>query len=238
MKSTSINISRFFIKTYALIQIVFALILTFGGAYLLYLGGSIYYLFTGILLLISGIYIFRIKLSGTKIFAVIFVYTLIWTMWEAGTRFWGWIPRLATIAIFAFFLTLLLPYFEHGIRIKIAYSFTGLIVICFFTAGALAWYPYFTTLDNSQIPQNTTNTYHSVSAQPDDDWRYYGRDTQGTRFSPSNQITPENINQLKQVWVTRTGDMPPIDKKINGQLKLHQSKSMMLFIYVLLPIIC
>ena len=63
-------------------------------------------------------------------------------------------------------------------------------------------------------------------------------DTQGTRFSPSNQITPENINQLKQVWVTRTGDMPPIDKKINGQLKLHQSKSMMLFIYVLLPIIC
>ena len=111
------------------------------------------------------------------------------------------------------FLSLLLPYLEQGIRKKVAYSFTGLIAACFVIAGALAWFPYFTTLDNNQIPQSTSNTYHSDNTQPDSDWRYYGRDTQGTRFSPANQITSENINQLKQAWVTRTGDMPPIDKK-------------------------
>lgn len=213
MKSTSSNISRFFIKTYALVQIVFALILYFGGTYLLYLDGSSYYLIAGILLLISGIYLFKNKLLGAKIFAGIFVYTLIWTIWEVGDRYWGWIPRVATIAVFALFITLLLPYIEQGVSKKISRILTALVILCFVIAGALAWFPHYSIFDQKQIPDKAFAQYHSDSQQPAEDWRYYGRDAYGTRFSPINQITPENINQLKQVWVTRTGDMPPVDKK-------------------------
>ncbi len=238
MGSKSIGSASFFIKAYAVIQLLFALTLFGGGAYLIILNGSWYYCITGLLLVISSIYLYLNKIIGAKIFGIVFVYTLIWTIWESGTRFWGWIPRIATIAVFAFFLSLLLPYIAHGIRKRVAYSFTGLIVTCFVIAGALAWYPYFTSLDTSQIPQNTSNVYHADSTQPDSDWRYYGRDVQATRFSPTNQINPENINQLKQVWVTRTGDMPPVDKKISGLPKQHQLKSMMLFTCVLLLITC
>ncbi|WP_336029513.1 membrane-bound PQQ-dependent dehydrogenase, glucose/quinate/shikimate family [Acinetobacter pittii] len=213
MKDAPTNMHIFFIKTYALLQMIFALILYCGGAYLIYLNGSSYYLITGLLLLVSSFYLFRNKLLGAKIFAGVFIYTLIWTMWEVGDRYWGWIPRVATIAIFTLFLTLLLPYIEQGVSKRISRILTGLVILCFIMAGALAWFPHYSTFDQNQIPNTALAQYHSDNQQPTDDWRYYGRDAQGTRFSPTNQITPENINQLKQVWVTRTGDMPPVDKK-------------------------
>lgn len=71
MKSRSLSV--FLIKTYALIQMIFSLILYCGGAYLIYLNGSSYYLITGLLLLVSSFYLFRNKLLGAKIFAIVFV---------------------------------------------------------------------------------------------------------------------------------------------------------------------
>ncbi len=133
---------------------------------------------------------------------------------------------------------MLLPYIEQGVSKRISRILTGLVILCFIMAGALAWFPHYSTFDQNQIPNTALTQYHSDNQQPTEDWRYYGRDAQGTRFSPTNQINPENINQLKQVWVTRTGDMPPVDKKINGLPKQHQLKSMMLFTCVLLLITC
>lgn len=103
MGSKSIGSASFFIKAYAVIQLLFALTLFGGGAYLIILNGSWYYCITGLLLIISSIYLYLNKIIGAKIFGIVFVYTLIWTIWESGTRFWGWIPRIATIAVFAFF---------------------------------------------------------------------------------------------------------------------------------------
>jgi quinoprotein glucose dehydrogenase len=40
-----------------------------------------------------------------------------------------------------------------------------------------------------------------------DDWPAYGRDQQGTRFSPLRQITPNNVASLKPAWVFHTGDI-------------------------------
>lgn len=98
MGSKSIGSASFFIKAYAVIQLLFALTLFGGGAYLIILNGSWYYCITGLLLVISSIYLYLNKIIGAKIFGIVFVYTLIWTIWESGTRFWGWIPRIATIA--------------------------------------------------------------------------------------------------------------------------------------------
>src|SRR5512146_1059317 len=40
-----------------------------------------------------------------------------------------------------------------------------------------------------------------------DDWPAYGRDQQGTRFSPLRQITPNNVARLKPAWLFHTGDI-------------------------------
>jgi quinoprotein glucose dehydrogenase len=38
------------------------------------------------------------------------------------------------------------------------------------------------------------------------DWRAYGNDAGGTRYSPLDQITPGNVMHLEQAWVYRTGE--------------------------------
>ena len=40
------------------------------------------------------------------------------------------------------------------------------------------------------------------------DWPVYGGTDLGKRYSPLNQITPQNVAQLQKVWTYHTGDMP------------------------------
>ena len=44
----------------------------------------------------------------------------------------------------------------------------------------------------------------AIAAQ---DWRYYGGDAGGTRFSPLAQINRENVNRLKRIWTYHTGEV-------------------------------
>jgi quinoprotein glucose dehydrogenase len=48
-----------------------------------------------------------------------------------------------------------------------------------------------------------------------DEWGAYGRDLQGTRFSPLTQISPANVAALKPAWTFHTGDIS--DGKHGGQ---------------------
>ncbi|MGB2663823.1 MAG: pyrroloquinoline quinone-dependent dehydrogenase [Candidatus Acidiferrum sp.] len=49
----------------------------------------------------------------------------------------------------------------------------------------------------------------SLSAQttPDVNWRYYGGDAGGMRYSRLTQFNPENVSRLKIAWVFHTGDV-------------------------------
>ncbi len=47
-----------------------------------------------------------------------------------------------------------------------------------------------------------------------DEWSAYGRDPQGTRFSPLTQITPANVAGLTPAWTFHTGDIS--DGKAKG----------------------
>src|SRR5262249_30872790 len=38
------------------------------------------------------------------------------------------------------------------------------------------------------------------------DWKYYGGDPEGTRFSALTQINRSNVSQLKIAWTYRTGE--------------------------------
>ena len=44
-----------------------------------------------------------------------------------------------------------------------------------------------------------------VSAETDD-WTAYGKDSGGGHFSKANEITPDNVKNLKTVWEHRSGD--------------------------------
>jgi glucose dehydrogenase len=46
-----------------------------------------------------------------------------------------------------------------------------------------------------------------VATQPDGDWRFYGRDPGGTRYSPLQQLTPANVSRLERAWTYHTGEV-------------------------------
>ena len=121
-------------KIFAVIVILIGLPLVVGGVILGTSGGSWYYAPTGLALIVSGLMLFKDKLIGAHIFGLFFIATIAWTIYETGSRFWGWVPRLALFAVLAFFLTLLLPYIGQGVRKKIAYTLTSIIAVCFAVA--------------------------------------------------------------------------------------------------------
>src|SRR4029078_4573877 len=45
------------------------------------------------------------------------------------------------------------------------------------------------------------------AAIPASAWEHWGGDRGGSRFSPLNQITPENVGNLVRAWEFRTGDL-------------------------------
>ena len=74
----------------ALIGIILAL----GGAKLIGAGGSWYYLFAGLALIVAGLAVAQRKLLGAWIYAGAFVVTALWAFWEAGLNGWALVPRL------------------------------------------------------------------------------------------------------------------------------------------------
>lgn len=44
-----------------------------------------------------------------------------------------------------------------------------------------------------------------------ENWLAYGGNNHATRFSPAQQITPENVSRLTEAWHFHTGDLPPDD---------------------------
>lgn len=211
-KSQDVQKSPLIVKIFAVILALFALPLLIGGVDLAIAGGSWYYLISGVMLIASGVLLFKNKLLGAQIFGLFFIGTLIWTIYETGSRFWGWVPRLGLFAVFAFFLTLLLPKIGRGVSRKLSYSLTGLIIFCFIVAGGCAFVPHDSYDSGKGLPDKPLTGAVTDPTQSDSDWTYYGRDANATRYSPLKQINAQNAQYLEKAWVYRTGDLPPEGK--------------------------
>src|SRR5687768_4985145 len=48
----------------------------------------------------------------------------------------------------------------------------------------------------------------ALRAQDSTEWRYYGRDPGGARYSPLRQINTQNVGTLRPAWTYRTGEVP------------------------------
>ncbi len=48
----------------------------------------------------------------------------------------------------------------------------------------------------------------SLAAQDTTEWRHYGRDAGGARYSPLRQINRQNVASLKPAWTYHTGEVP------------------------------
>jgi quinoprotein glucose dehydrogenase len=182
-----------------------SLYLLIGGAYLLSLGGSAYYVITGVLLLGVTWLLYRRRASALVLYALVLVGTAIWALWESGPDFWALAPRSGVLVVFGVWLLLLVSWRLEAPRKLGVQTLVGSLVIW---AGVLVY----ACFNDPQTVNGTLNASTGTPAAHVDgiapsDWPAYGRDQQGTRYSPLQTITPDNVKNLQVAWTFRTGDL-------------------------------
>jgi len=187
------------------------LVLAIGGGWLVALGGSFYYLITGLGCVLSGALICRGRITGIWIYAAIVAGTVLWALWEVGTQFWPLLPRVGGPLVLLLYM--LTPWFQtafgsdSGVR-KGAHPLarTGAALLALAIVGLL-------TLSAGtalSVMGNKTSVQQAVLTQEQEttDWADYAGSKAGVRYSAAAQITPANVEELKVAWSYRTGDLP------------------------------
>ncbi|WP_304815250.1 membrane-bound PQQ-dependent dehydrogenase, glucose/quinate/shikimate family [Falsiroseomonas sp.] len=180
-----------------------------GGAWLVLLGGSWFYLLAGLTLLACGVLLWRGQDAALVIFALLLVGTLGWAIWEVGMDWWALAPRGGLLAVLG--LLLLMPWITRPLGttpLRGAGAALSLALL-----AALVTAPLAMLRDPHDItgalpgPRIAIAPDAAQDAVPDGEWRAYGRTGFGQRFSPLEQITPANVARLEVAWQYRTGDV-------------------------------
>jgi membrane-bound PQQ-dependent dehydrogenase (glucose/quinate/shikimate family) len=177
-----------------------------GGAWLIALGGSPYYLTAAVPMLAGAVFLWRTSTRTRLIFHALLLGTVAWAWWETDGAFWGMLARIGFILVIwlmAMWATGVLgfPSFARRVPPRTAASIAAVLVVAGFVAGHL-------TAQGTSAPSPMTPTTAS-----EQDWPEYGRTQSATRFSPLTQITPANVDKLELAWTYRTGDLlRPSDK--------------------------
>ncbi|MEQ5841985.1 glucose/quinate/shikimate family membrane-bound PQQ-dependent dehydrogenase [Paraburkholderia acidicola] len=182
-----------------------ALYLLIGGVWLLSLGGSAYYVVTGILLLGVTWLLYRRRPAALTLYALVLVGTAIWALWESGPDFWALAPRSGVLVVFGVWLLLLVSWRLDAPR---RFAVNSLVASLVIWAGVLVYASF-------NDPQTVNGSFSTATGTPaanpngidPADWPAYGRTQEGTRYSPLQQITPDNAKNLQVAWTFRTGDM-------------------------------
>ncbi|HEX4172742.1 MAG TPA: glucose/quinate/shikimate family membrane-bound PQQ-dependent dehydrogenase [Acetobacteraceae bacterium] len=201
--------------------IVYALIglsLAGSGAWLAALGGSLYYLIAGLGILITGILLIVRHRAALWVYAAVLIGTLAWAVSEIGFDWWPLAAR--GDVVFPLGLWLLSPWIVRDLGSDVTvmrpYQWAPTLPLWAGVAASVV-----------VLAIGLTTTYHDIdgtmataaavsgpaqqssdAAQPNEDWRAYGRTQFGQRYSPLGQITPDNVKTMKVAWTFRTGDLP------------------------------
>jgi len=200
------------VRTLAIVIVLLGAAFIVGGVRLLSLGGSWYYVVAGIGLVASGVLLHRGRTTGAWIYGAVFAGTVLWSAWECGLDYWGWVPRLDVITVLGLFLALVLPRLDKPASRRVSLTLVAAMVAIFIVALGLAFVPYHSISPEQPFAGVPLAPPSAADAQPDTDWQVHGRDAQATRYSPLTQITPENVGKLTRAWTFRTGDLPPAGK--------------------------
>jgi quinoprotein glucose dehydrogenase len=197
----------------AVLFAIIGVVLTGGGGWLLSLGGSPYYLITGLAFLVTAYLLLRRSSAALWLYALVILGSLGWAVWEVGFDWWQLGPRGGIIVLLG--LWLMLPAIRRPLGIAsptgIRYPASALpLAVASIVAIAVAGYSM--TQDPhdlaGELPTNVVNATPALGGDvPAGEWHQYGRTPFGQRYSPLDQINTENVNTLKVAWQYQTGDV-------------------------------
>lgn len=187
---------------------LFGLFFTIGGAYLLTLGGSLYFVISGILLLVSAVLLFKRKTSGIWVYIATMVYTLIWSLIDAGFHFWPLFSRLFSFGILSVLVGLIYPMVARASGAekvsKKSYAISGILALASIAAFAYTMVPAYIIAPTGKAPE----VIPVAQGEEQQSWPAWAGDDQGSRFAKLDQINKSNIKDLGVAWTAHTGDIP------------------------------
>ncbi|HAA46356.1 MAG: glucose dehydrogenase [Halomonas sp. 54_146] len=227
MEESTRNHAKWPAVTVGLLLTFVGLALAVGGGKLISVGGSAYYLIAGLSIIACGVLFAQRRGAALWLYALILLATLVWALWEVGLDWWQLVPRVAILCLIG--ILLLLPWWRKPLRsrggsLALVGSITAAVIVAiasqFNDPGAIEG----TLATNRQAIANSVNPAQAAG----DDWPAYGGTNAGTHYSSLNQITPDNIGELEEVWRIQTGDKagsnaPPEITNQNTPLKVNDS---------------
>jgi len=183
--------------------------LTIGGGWLLSLGGSPFYLFSGLVVLAVAVGMLARKRWATPLYAVWLLVLLAWSLWEAGLYWWPLATRLGLPVIIGVLMAV--PAARRGAtgEGRFGAGWPVLAASLLTAVVALVGIPRHLHEIEGTLPMDVVNADPKLGdgALAEGDWNAYGRTGHGQRFSPLKQITPDNVANLDVAWQIQTGDV-------------------------------
>ena len=183
-----------------------------GGLWLVLLGGSPFYLFAGFMLIVTGVLLYRRRASALAVHGALIVVALVWAISEVGFDWWQLGPRGGVVIVLG--LWLLTPWIRNRLvssgsveisRRPSAWPLSVPVILAIVVAG------YSMTQDPldlaGDLPDAKVSNATFGGTVADNEWHQYGRTPFGQRYSPLNQITKDNVKDLKVAWQFQTGDV-------------------------------
>lgn len=190
----------------SIILAISGVVLGVGGAKLVLLGGSWYYLATGLAFVAAGVLLWHGNAWSYWLYAAMLAWTLIWSLLQVGLDFWALLGRLS----FPFLLGLgfwLPPVVKSIARGPRSDRMARLLTVVFFVALAGLVITGVLREDPAHVgPDEAVPALMAGHGMQEGDGEWPG-DSQGTRYSGLAQIRPENVSRLAVAWTWRGGDI-------------------------------
>jgi quinoprotein glucose dehydrogenase len=183
---------------------IIGITLFLGGTWLILLHGSFYYSLAGLMLIAVSLLLRTKTVMANVIYALLLCSTLIWSIYESGMSWWPLATRMGLFLILAIPLLLCAMLKYNRRRGWLILLPVWLITAVITVSPLIMSNP--STLEGylSREISIANADLGDVNAK---DWEAYGRSNLGQRFSPLNQITPDNAAQLELAWQYQTGDL-------------------------------
>ncbi|HKX79710.1 MAG TPA: membrane-bound PQQ-dependent dehydrogenase, glucose/quinate/shikimate family [Novosphingobium sp.] len=218
MKPPVRKIEVFLVRLYAVLLALLGIAMFAGGVRLAMLGGSLYYVLAGSLVMAAALLLFLRRRQGAWLFGLTLAATIAWSIWEVGFDGWALLPRLLMMTGLG--LWLLMPWTQRALagslRLAAHAGPLKLLAVGLVAAVAIGWGahdlfgpegypdPRFQTGMGAFPRQANAVQGRETGA----DWPYVGAERGGGRFTPLTQITPANVSKLKVAWSVDIGTRP------------------------------
>ncbi|WP_294912457.1 glucose/quinate/shikimate family membrane-bound PQQ-dependent dehydrogenase [Tatumella sp. UBA2305] len=186
------------------ISVFCTLWLIIGGGWLLAIGGSAYYLISGIVMAVFTVMLLKKRSCAFYLYSLILLGTALWAWCESGLDFWALAPRLDIWVLFGIWMILPFVYRQLAAPNRKA---TTLMVIAIVINLAMVVGAFFGKDPQAVYGDLNVQAPATQPVSAGKDWTAYGGTQAGDRYSSLSQINESNVKNLQVAWTYQSGDV-------------------------------